>query len=657
MTLRKRLFWLFSPLLVLVLASALVLSKNLILSRFDQQDATLMSAEAERLRALLDHELKRSLELVQTHAKWDDSYEFMHGQHPDFLRRNIDPDSLQLMDFDFMIFLDRNDEVYAEQWIPPDLPDLFVLGTEKPRNYASLRASILGLVKRLHQPGGVEDVRGQFVVVQGLPLMLAMSNISNNQNSLPSVGTLVAGHFIDSERAERMQGQVEGALRLLPPPSDGSGWRALPVLNALNLNQIGVSPRRVLDGERQQISLLFRNSLGEPQLLLELTRNRSLYNEGLKAIAIFLAQATAVGLVAWLLIYLGLEFAILRRVSRMNQEIAAIGPDSTSQRLSDAGRDELGQLASEANRMLERLEQSEIRDRQILDAIQDGYFELEPDGVIVAANRALCEMLGYPHEQLLRNTFAHLLSADDSQRARQLLTQARDNGSNATFAAALRRQNGSLGYYETRFSLIHDGQGNFAGYRGVLRDISDQMAYQNQLLDMAYRDPLTNLGNRKAFTEQLKGGLDLARQQQGRLALLYLDLDRFKEVNDRFGHDVGDTLLQKIAERLRNTMRQPDRVYRLGGDEFTLLLQDADASLALKLADRLLAALGTPLHLGEQLIDFVTPSIGIALFPDHAEDPESLVKAADSAMYQAKQQRNSACLYQRAALSSTSQSR
>lgn len=656
MTLRKRLFWLFAPLLLLALGFAYLLSQSLILSRFDRQDAALLSAEASRLQALLDHNLKRNLDLVLSYAKWDDSYDFMRGQHPDFMRRNMDPEALRQINFDFMLLLDLQDQVVAEQWLPPDLPDMLSLGTERPRSHESLRRSILQQVHRLRQPDKREDLRGQIVVVQSVPLVLAMSGISNNQDSLPSVGTLVAGHFIDGERAEQLQTQVNGTLRLLPPTTPGIVWRTLPMLGSSNLNQIEISPRRVLDEERQQLDLLFRNSLGEPQLLMELTRERRLYQEGHKAIAIFLAEATAVGLVAWLLIYLGLDFGILRRVLRMNREIAAIGPGSAHQRIGDRGNDELGQLAQEVNRMLERLEQSEVRDREILDAIQDGYFELTPRGKIVAVNRTLCNMLGYPSEALLEQSFETVLDVEDVERARLLFGRALESGENVRFAAPFRRRDGSQGYYETRFSLIHDSQGNFSGYRGILRDISDQVAYQNQLLDMAYRDALTDLGNRKAFSEHLKQNLEQYQRSGGQMALLYLDLDRFKDVNDRFGHDVGDALLLNIAERMRNTTRQPDRVYRLGGDEFTVLMPGSGAEGAYKLAGRILSELQQVIQIGELRIDFVTPSIGIALYPDHTQDPEGLVKAADSAMYEAKRERNRACLYHPRLLSSSRQS-
>ncbi|HSC84900.1 MAG TPA: diguanylate cyclase, partial [Pseudomonas sp.] len=424
--------------------------------------------------------------------------------------------------------------------------------------------------------------------------------------------------------------------------------------NSSALDGVRISPRHTLGSQRQQLSLLFSDSLGKPQLQMELTSERSLYQQGRRSIAIFLAAASAVGLIVWILIYLGLDHWILRRVQRMKDEISHIGPGSSSLRLSDNSHDELGLLAGDINHMLERMEQSEARDRHILDAIHDGYFELDSQGLILTINRSLGRMLGYPPEELRQHSFTTLLSEEDAQRARELFRQARAQTGHTSFAAPFKRRDGSQGHYETRVSLIHDTRGEFIGFRGILRDITDQMAYQNQLLDMAYRDPLTGLGNRKAFSEQLRLLLDQGRYQSNRLALLYLDLDRFKEVNDRFGHDVGDQLLQSIAERLRSAVRQPDRVYRLGGDEFTLILPDTRNEDAQTLAARLLATLRQPLQLAELSIDFVTPSIGIAFYPEHADNPESLIKAADSAMYQAKQQRNRACVYQPTTLSSIS---
>ena len=656
MTLRKRLLWLFAPLLLIALGLTYPLSQSLILSRFDRQDAALLSAEAEHLQVLLAHTLARNLDLVQSYAKWDETYELLRGQQPDFARQHMDPDALRRANFDFMVILDRQQHIQVEQWLPPDLPDLLTLDTAPPDSHAGLRTGILELTRRLLVNDHREGSRGQLVVIAGVPLILAMSDISNNQDSQPSLGTLVAGHFIDNERLRQLSSQINGTLHLLPAGQRQDDWQLLAAADAANLNRIRISPRQLSGDNRQHLHLLLSNSLDEPQLTMELSRERQLYQEGQKAIAIFLGQTTAIGLAVWLLIYLGLDFGILRRVMRMHREISAIAPDSNRQRISVRGSDELGRLAREINRMLERLERSEQRDREVLDAIQDGYCELSAEGRILATNRALCEMLGYRPTEVLGQSFETVLHSEDIERARTQFRLARESGEHIRFTSSFRHHDGSSRFYDTRFSLIRDNQGNFTGYRGILRDINDQVTYQNQLLDMAYRDPLTELGNRKAFTEHLKQALEQAGNINGHLALLFLDLDRFKEVNDRFGHDIGDSLLRTVAERLRGSLRQPDGVYRLGGDEFTLLMPGGTATTANALAQRILAQLREPIAIGALSIDFVTPSIGIALFPEHADTADSLIKAADSAMYTAKQQRNQACLYRPSSLSSPEQS-
>jgi diguanylate cyclase (GGDEF)-like protein/PAS domain S-box-containing protein len=337
--------------------------------------------------------------------------------------------------------------------------------------------------------------------------------------------------------------------------------------------------------------------------------------------------------------------------------VAKVGPDNLLPRLDEHGSDEFGQLAQALNRMFERLAQSESRDQLILDSINDGFFELDRRGRITTLNRGLEQMLGYSRGEILGHAYTEVLAAEDIPRTLALLTRIQQDRTDNQFAATFKRRDGSLGHFETRPTLFHDRQGQIAGCRGILRDTSEQMAYQNKLIDMAYRDPLTNLGNRKAFSEELQRSLELMQRQERSLALLYIDLDRFKQVNDQYGHDIGDALLISIAQRLQGSLRQPDHVYRLGGDEFTVLLTNADAESALKLAERLLSSLGQPFIDERLVIDFVTPSIGIALYPQHARQAESLIKAADIAMYEAKQQRNRACLYSPPTLPSPPQSR
>lgn len=648
MPLRTRLLWLFLPLLAASLGGIWLLSESILLSRFDREDQQRLQEGATVLHNRLDFELKRHLDIVRTYAWWDASYDFIQRPNETFEQENLDHEMLDDLGFDFVLFLDDRGHLQLKQWSPP-APDQRVL-------FGAPSASDQALLEALQQRAirlGALDFRGrtdhslsELLLVDNLPTLLVSVPISNNQGSAPAKGAILAGYFLDRERLANLREQMQADLQAMPNIATDSTWKPLRSRSGSTHNQALLSPRRFIGEHVQQVSVQYLSSSGEPQLRFDITKRRLLYIQGEKAINFFLGASLLVALGAFLVGYLALELWVLRRVQRLNREVAEVGRNAHSIRLSDFGNDELGQLAGEMNQMLERLEHSEARDRAILQSMRDGYFEMDVDGVILTVNPALCQLLGQTRETLIGHPYYELLGEDDLARARQPFQRAMQSGAGKTFAIPLQRADGSLGYFEATVSLIHDLQGELRGYRGIVRDVSDQIAYQQQLLEMAYRDPLTGLGNRKAFDEQLGQALLRAGSGGSELALLYLDLDRFKEVNDRFGHDIGDALLRTVAERVRSTLRQPDKAYRLGGDEFAVLLEDSQENNPQRLAERLLAALVQPIALNGERIDFVTPSIGIALYPRHAGDAEGLVRAADSAMYEAKRQRNHYCLYQ-----------
>ncbi len=648
MPLRTRLLWLFLPLLAASLGGIWLLSESILLSRFDREDQQRLQEGATVLHNRLDFELKRHLDIVRTYAWWDASYDFIQRPNETFEQENLDHEMLDDLGFDFVLFLDDRGHLQLKQWSPP-APDQRVL-------FGAPSASDQALLEALQQRAirlGALDFRGrtdhslsELLLVDNLPTLLVSVPISNNQGSAPAKGAILAGYFLDRERLANLREQMQADLQAMPNIATDATWKPLRSRSGSTHNQALLSPRRFIGEHVQQVSVQYLSSSGEPQLRFDITKKRLLYIQGEKAINFFLGASLLVALGAFLVGYLALELWVLRRVQRLNREVAEVGRNAHSIRLSDFGNDELGQLAGEMNQMLERLEHSEARDRAILQSMRDGYFEMDVDGVILTVNPALCQLLGQTRETLIGHPYYELLGEDDLARARQPFQRAMQSGAGKTFAIPLQRADGSLGYFEATVSLIHDLQGELRGYRGIVRDVSDQIAYQQQLLEMAYRDPLTGLGNRKAFDEQLGQALLRAGSGGSELALLYLDLDRFKEVNDRFGHDIGDALLRTVAERVRSTLRQPDKAYRLGGDEFAVLLEDSQENNPQRLAERLLAALVQPIALNGERIDFVTPSIGIALYPRHAGDAEGLVRAADSAMYQAKRQRNHYCLYQ-----------
>lgn len=635
MNLRARLLWLCLPLFIASLAGVWLLSDMILLDRFDRGDRQHLADEVRIVHNRIAYEKQRNLDIVHSYAWWDASYQFMHMPQARFVEDNLDQDLLGILGFDYVLFVDRNGHILAQQWKLDDLGSRFP-GQPVP-TAARLRESVLRTaldLGALQMDGDPRHSLDQLLQIEGVPQLLLSYSISNTAGTAEPAGAVIAGVLLDQARMSNLQTQMGASLRLAQDPVQGKDWRTLNIPTGRGATLL--SPRRLLDENSQQMSLLYLDSRGRAQLRLELTSPRPLYQQGRQAVRLFLYLTLALLGGAIVLAYGALEFRIIRRVTRMNREVAVVGQDDTPSRLSPQGTDELGQLASEINRTLDRLEQSEARDRAILDAIRDGYFEMDTQGIIRTLNPALCRMLGYDADQLSGRHFSVLLQEEDLLRAQGLYRQARDDEQETTFSAPFKRCDGRLVSCETRLSAIRDAQGEFQGFRGILRDISDQVAYQKQLIDLAYRDTLTGLGNRKAFNEQLQHAVVHSHQ----VALLYIDLDRFKQVNDRFGHAVGDALLSTVGERLRSSLRQPDQAFRLGGDEFAVLLENAEPEQAESLGSRLLTVLASPYHLGGQLIDFVTPSIGIAFYPLDAGDADALTRAADIAMYQAKQERN-----------------
>jgi diguanylate cyclase (GGDEF)-like protein len=186
-------------------------------------------------------------------------------------------------------------------------------------------------------------------------------------------------------------------------------------------------------------------------------------------------------------------------------------------------------------------------------------------------------------------------------------------------------------------SGIYNEAGEFVGLLGVTRDISERKQAEERITHLAQHDSLTDLPNRALFTDRLQQALKCAEREGERRALMFMDLDRFKPVNDTYGHAVGDQLLQEAALRMRKCIRASDTVGRIGGDEFVVLLPKlAGERVAQQVAEKLRSALAEPFVLAGHSLN-ISSSIGIAIYPDHAQNERELSHCADVAMYDAKQ--------------------
>jgi diguanylate cyclase (GGDEF)-like protein/PAS domain S-box-containing protein len=286
----------------------------------------------------------------------------------------------------------------------------------------------------------------------------------------------------------------------------------------------------------------------------------------------------------------------------------------------------------------EKLRQSEQRFRGAFENSPVGIVLLDLEGTIFQANNFATKILGFDERPLEGLHISRLIPPEDRSGFKESLNDLLD-GQRETIRSERRMVTADKLEVWTNFHLVmqRDTSGQPYYLIAQIADISEMKSSQSRMERMAFYDTLTNLANRRLFYDRLGQAVDHVQRSDHLSALLYLDLDQFKRVNDTLGHEVGDMLLQEIATRLTGCVRQEDTVARLGGDEFTVLLfritSPSDASLV---ADKLLKRLRQPLNIsGHQLV--ITTSIGITIAPQDGTDPNSLMKNADLAMYRAKE--------------------
>lgn len=302
---------------------------------------------------------------------------------------------------------------------------------------------------------------------------------------------------------------------------------------------------------------------------------------------------------------------------------------------------------TERRELESRLRESEDRYASTVQLAAIGIAHIDADGRFTWANPQLCRMLGYSHDELLELTtkgVSHPEDVDVTDADRRRMHSGEIDSLFAEKRYVCR--DGSIIWVRIASRLRRDEDGTPLYDISVVEDISDRKAAEARVQFLATHDEMTGLPNRARFTELLNGAIDKARTGGHRCAVLFIDLDRFKLINDSLGHESGDELVREMGRRLKGCMRGSDVVARLGGDEFVVLVEEIErADAATDIARKVLSAVLEPVEIASQECR-VTASIGIAVYPDDAHDGSTLMKHADVAMYAAKEDgRNNFQLY------------
>ncbi len=569
----------------ILLAVIYAASQLVVLKGFLAVESTALERNAGRVRDALNDTMSSLDRSTADWAAWDDSYVFMQDHNPRFIEKNLSNDSLKVLRLNLVLYVNTAGRIVFSKTMDLDtLADMPL--PDGMREY-------LAANPRLWQFTAPNGDRSGVIVVGGVPLLVGVRPITTSEGRGPIHGTLIMGRFLDAAEIARMADVTHVSL-------------SMAVLGAADLpddfrRAVKVVDRKsdlalvATDERRARAYSLVRGIDRRPVLMLRVEMPREIYRSGLYSINYFMCIVAAIVIL----------FALLMRLL-------------------------VGRLLSS----LHRNREVEQRYRAVVEQSGEGIFQVDVESLaLLDANGAFARLLGYKEQELVGLSL-HDLYDRLPDVARNYVSTALKARRHVTHEVQYKRKDGTWVDLETGANVIaHDGKDVLSV---VVRDITERKLAQERIHYLAHYDPLTNLPNRVLLRDRLQQDLARAERNHWMVAVIFLDLDRFKVINDSLGHHAGDRLLQTVATRLNECVRQGDTVSRQGGDEFVIVISEVRDNEALDaVAEKLLATVAASCLLHKQEVN-VTTSIGISLYPQDGDDVDSLLKNADMAMYQAK---------------------
>ena len=482
-----------------------------------------------------------------------------------------------------------------------------------------------------------------FLVAPSNQLMLvAAYPIIDASGAGPSTGVLGMMRLVDARFLQSIEAttQLQLQLHLL---GAGASAELLKTADEAMAQPKGTLVRQAEDG-RFQSYLLLKDLNDTPVAVIELLSDTSYLQQSLEAFRFFLILTV----LAMLVLLLVISLSQSRVLSRLLQVSSRVDRISRSHDLSlrievPPGNDEIVHLAESVNRFLDtrremaiELGASEERFLQLTNTAPIFIWMTNLEGVFTWFNDEMLRFVGLERDEFEMFHVEQLIAAQDAALYGRVLDRAREAQKNYQLELRIRRHDGEYRWILLRASPMFSQDKQMTGYAGIGVDISERKEMEAKVEFLAHYDALTELPNRAQLTERLSRAIFDAHFNGTLVAVLFIDLDRFKNINDTLGHQVGDWLLQAVSQRLQHTLRSGDMVARLGGDEFVLVLSGVQSEeQMLPLVLKVQQALSQPYFLSGHELQ-VTPSIGISMYPKDSLSIHDLLRHADTAMYSVK---------------------
>nr|WP_321396661.1 diguanylate cyclase [uncultured Desulfobacter sp.] len=642
MGLRKKTLITISTTLILMVVIIYSVTNTILVRGYAKLERENILQSMSQTIKVINDEVDQLQTIAGDWAPWDDTYFFVQHGNQNYIDENLADSTLANLQINFMLFINTAGEIVHFKYVEQDAQrgEAF---RESLKKYLSVRGDFILRNDRR------QDTLSGLAVLPGnpIPLFLASAPILTNERKGPVMGTLIVGRHLTAPEKKKLSSLINLPVMLerLDSPSLPEPFKKAKQSLSME-NKIVIMP---LNQNIIAAYSLLTDLTGSPILILGIDKARKIYAQGKATMHYLVYSLVITGVIFTIAALIFLEFTVLSRLVRLNKDVKKIA--STGDlfaKTSMTGKDELFDLSTQINLMIESVRVSTERDRAILESIEDAYFEMDLAGNLTFYNDAFSRIFRQDKQNLNQINFRNLLNDDDVKNASKRLKHLYKTGiSIKSIETEFRLGNGQKIYLESSVSLIKNNNGNAVGFRGISRDVTEQRESSKKLLHMVYHDSLTGLLNRKAFHENLEKELTYADRYKQQRVVMYVDLDKFKKVNDSFGHDAGDHLLQGFAHRVKKVLRDTDLVYRLGGDEFAIILTNPEDTAPDIIAQRIIDVMAQPFYLKSHTIDFVTTSIGISFYPSHASDAETLLQCADKAMYEAKKMRNQYVVFQK----------
>ncbi len=637
---------------IIMIVSAVTISLFLwiyISSQFKKTELAEASLDLERFLGVISRDVDAADSFCRDYAYWNDTYDFMITPTQQYINSNFNVPYLKTQNIQFVCIIDLRGKIIYSAFYDgnPDSYKSLNLNDFKDRSsdLSQLASSVLN--RTFEEKGVIETSNGL--------LLVAAHPVRDDFMKEEPRGKIVMGRLLNDNQISKMCSLLKVNGEIIPLNKlTGSYSTIRDKLNnsnekfAFNLSSDFIDSYVFLKGVQN-----------EPAALISLHYPRNIKQIGNQTVKISTVIIIIFGLLILYIVFMFLKKNILNPIEGLTERAVLIEYKSDfNSRLPVKTRDEISTLAWAFNALLDRLAEvnfsleQKVTDRtrdlltanqelmlmqQVFDHSLEGITITDRDANIIKVNSAFTAITGYTADEVIGMN-PRILKSDhhDDNYYKEMWKSLTKTGYWAN--EIWNRHKDGKAYPEwISISAIRNSAVDITHYVGLFHDISDIKRQEEFIRHQAFHDSLTGLPNRPLLINRIDKAIARASRENLRFAVIFLDLDNFKNINDSLGHAVGDILLKEAAERLRHVARSVDTVARLGGDEFIVLVEDMnDEKPAASLAQRIIESFKKPFNIKENNLHVGT-SIGIAIFPDDGEDTDVLIRNADTAMYRTKE--------------------